>query len=255
MKQILFGCACAVILVLYLGSFGRARAGDAEALFEKGVAAYRTGDFTQSVASFQALADKGIRNGKLYYNLGNACLKQGRLGYALLWYERALRLMPDDPDLNFNYAYALSLTRDERSPSGASLLKILFFWKYYLTARELQWLSITFNALFWLVLILRQVLPKPRGGLSALTTGMLVLAVVSTTTVVYNTYDDAYVKEGVILDDEAPVRSGLTDRATELFLLHAGAKVTIEREKSGYYRIRYSDGKIGWIESAKVGRI
>jgi tetratricopeptide (TPR) repeat protein len=252
MKNVLSRYGCAALLFLSLTGLA-AHGDEAGEIFLRGVAAYKSGDFDQSVTAFETLAGRGIRNGKLFYNLGNACLKQDRLGHAVLWYERALRLMPDDPDLKFNYDYALSLTRDERGPSESPLLRILFFWKYLFAPKQLQWLSIIFNGIFWLVLILRQILKRSR--LKTLSYGVFLLAAVSTLTVVYNAYEAAYVREGVILAAEAPVRSGLTDQATELFLLHAGAKVRIEREKGDYYRIRYSEGKIGWIEKSEVGRI
>lgn len=125
---------CAALLILLMAGIPAAAMEDAETLFRKGIAAYGAGDFQESARAFQALADRGIQNGKLYYNLGNAYLKLEDLGHAILWYERALRRMPRDPDLRFNYAYALSLTRDAREPDEASFRRILFFWKYLLAS-------------------------------------------------------------------------------------------------------------------------
>ena len=82
--------------------------------------AYKQGDFRQAIDQWKSLADSGIANGKLYYNLGNAYLKNNDLGHALLWYERALILMPNDPDLRFNYEYARSLTRDAQEEGPAA---------------------------------------------------------------------------------------------------------------------------------------
>ena len=161
--------------------------------------------------------------------------------------------MPDDPDLRFNYDTALSMTRDERGDPESPLPRILFFWKYVFTPMQLQWLAITFNTIFWLGLVLKELLK--RKGLRTLSYVAALPAVVFTLTVGCNAYEDAFRAEGVVLAAEAPVRSGLTEQATELFRLHAGAKVRIDREKGGYYRIRYSEGKIGWIEKTQVGRI
>jgi tetratricopeptide (TPR) repeat protein len=227
--------------------------GDAGEIFLKGVSAYRSGDFEASAEAFESLAERGVQNGKLFYNLGNAYLKQDRLGYALLWYERALRLMPHDPDLKFNYDYALSLTRDEQGALASPLVRILFFWKFLFSPKQVQWLAVGVNALFWLVLLLRQVLGTRR--MKTLACGLFMLAAVAGLTAAYNAYEAAWIREGVILADEATVRSGLTERATELFRLHAGAKIRIEREKENHYRIRYSEDKIGWIEKSDVGRI
>jgi tetratricopeptide (TPR) repeat protein len=94
----------------------------------------------------------GTDNGKLFYNLGNAYLKNDDLGRALLWYERALKRIPDDPDLRFNYDYALTLTKDERGEKESPLLRILFFWKYQLSHSTVRWIAIFFNAALWTAL-------------------------------------------------------------------------------------------------------
>jgi uncharacterized protein YgiM (DUF1202 family) len=51
------------------------------------------------------------------------------------------------------------------------------------------------------------------------------------------------------------VRSGLTEDSTELFVLHAGTKVKIGKERNGFYRISFSDTKIGWLKKSEVGII
>ena len=84
MKKMLLGCGWAAILMLSWAGIG-AGGDDAIETFRRGVAAYMAGDFERSVEAFEALAGQGIRNGKLFYNLGNAYLRQDRLGHALLW--------------------------------------------------------------------------------------------------------------------------------------------------------------------------
>lgn len=91
--------------------------------------------------------------------------------------------------------------------------------------------------------------------MKTLAAAMLFLTSVAVLTAGCNAYEAAFVREGVILAGEAPVRSGLTEQATELFRLHAGARVRIEREREGYCRVRYSRDKFGWIPRDAVGRI
>ena len=81
----------AVLVILMLMSVHAIGGDDVEEIFLGGVIAYRSGDFDQSVAAFESLAQMGIQNGSLFYNLGNAYLKQDRLGHAVLWYGRFCR--------------------------------------------------------------------------------------------------------------------------------------------------------------------
>ncbi|MBW2099993.1 MAG: hypothetical protein JRG68_04390 [Deltaproteobacteria bacterium] len=105
--------------------------------------------------------------------------------------------------------------------------------------------------IFWSVLALqsikrKKILKMPCGA-------AFVLALVFILTAFYNHYETLYLKEAVILSDEVSVRSGLSEQATELFVLHAGTKVKIEKEKKEFVRIYFSDGKIGWINKRQAG--
>lgn len=221
--------------------------------FLDGIRYYREGDYEKAVAEFQKIADAGVQNGQLYYNLGNAYLRSNRIGHAVLWYERALELIPEDPDLRFNYTYALSRTKDERAEPGTSLVRVLFFWKYLLSPTLIRWIAIGLNFLFWMAVSVRLV--RQKKILKTPTYLLLFITLIFTGTAGYNYYESAFLKHGIILPERVSVRSGLTEESTELFVLHAGTKIRIEREKDGFVRIFFSEGKIGWIEKSQIGII
>ena len=200
------------------------------------------------------IAASGINNGQLFYNLGNAYLKEGRLGHALLWYERALKIIPDDPDLAFNYRYAVSLTKDRRAESGASLWNIIFFWQNVFSARTIRWLAIAANLALWSLLLYRS-LRKKKPLIKAPAYLLILCVVVFSITAAVHYYQQTHLTEGIILPEQASVRSGLSEASTELFILHEGTKVTVEKEKEGFYRIKYSKDKIGWLPGTAVGII
>ncbi|MFP4347487.1 MAG: tetratricopeptide repeat protein [Thermodesulfobacteriota bacterium] len=221
--------------------------------FLDGIRYYQEGDYERAVLEFKKITDAGVQNGRLYYNLGNAYLRSNQLGHAMLWYERALELIPEDPDLKFNYAYALSRTKDERADRGPSLIRILFFWKFLLNPTLIRRIAIAMNLLFWLAVLVRLI----RGKKVMKTPIYLLLFVtlIFTGTAAYHYYEDTYIREGIILPEQVSVRSGLTEGATELFVLHAGTKIRVEKEKDGFFRIFFSEGKIGWIKKDQVGII
>ncbi len=228
-------------------------ASDTARTFISGIEAYRSGDWPAAIEAFEAIAAKGIQNGQLYYNLGNAYLKNDELGKAVLWYERALKRIPEDPDLRFNYEYALTLTKDERGLQSSPLLRILFFWKYQLNDTTIRWVAIALNAALWIALTVLSLRSKRRlrFGIVAIAAG----AAIFTATAVFNYYETARVRHAVILPGKVAVRSGFSDSATELFVLHAGTKVRISRESGTHLLVRYTADKIGWVKKAEVGVI
>lgn len=247
------GITTAVGLMLMLSIVSGVMASENARIFMEGSAAYRRGDWPAAIEAFEQLAVRGIENGWLFYNLGNAYLKNDDLGHALLWYERALQHIPHDPDLNFNYDHALTLTEDERGEQTSPILRILFFWKYQLSPGAIRWIALILNGVLWAslaVLAVRQKhLLRPSIILTAAAT------VLFTATAIFNYLEAARIHHAIILPAEVAVRSSFTETATQLFVLHAGTRVRVERQSGDYLLIRYTEDKIGWVKKADAGII
>ena len=221
--------------------------------FIAAMAAYKSKDYPTAIAKLEAIARNGVENGQLYYNLGNAHLKNNDLGQAILWYERASALLPNDPDLRFNTDYARSLTRDASEEETTSLVRIFFFWKYHLGRNTIIALSIAFNGLFWCLAAAWRLMG--RRGLRLAMQIALVPAVVFVLTAAFNYYEATHSTHAIVLPEKISVRSGLEETSTELFVLHAGAKVKLVKNLDNHAQIRFSAEKIGWIPRTAIGRI
>ena len=67
---------------------------------------YQDGNYQLAVESYQKILGQGFESGALYYNLGNAYFKTGKLGYAIFSYEKGLKIDPNDEDLSYNLKIA-----------------------------------------------------------------------------------------------------------------------------------------------------
>ena len=219
-----------------------------------GLKAYNEGRYTEAAEHFNNLVHNGARNGPLYYNLGNAYLKAGDLGRATMWYERALRYMPRDPDLRFNLAHARSLVKDEKEAGRNALVGVIFFLDDFLPQGSIQYAAIGFNLILFVILG-GYYLGKRYTVLKGVAAAALAATILFTSNALYQFYQDEFDVQGVVLAKEAPVRSGLSEQAAELFVLHAGTKVQVEDQKDGYVRIAFSADKIGWIKKEQLGVI
>lgn len=221
--------------------------------FISAMEAYKARHYAGTIAHLESIAQGGVHNGALYYNLGNAYLKNNDIGRAILWYERARELMPGDPDLQFNYDYARSLTRDETEEDEASLSRIIFFWKYQLTKRTVAHIALGFNGLFWGLLLIRRI--TRRRALRYAAAAVSIPALIFILTAAFNYYEDSHRHHGIVLAEKVSIRSGLEETSTELFVLHAGAKVKVVRQLNDHVQVRFSKEKIGWAAKSTVGLI
>jgi tetratricopeptide (TPR) repeat protein len=262
LNKTIFSIATVIMLLtLYASTIRVAAATEAAASkdasvmerFTQGVTAYSDGDYTTAQNAFLELIESGIVNGDLFYNLGNAYLKGGDIGRGILWYERAKRLAPGSPDLAFNLAYAKSLTVDRQEEKTPPLTGVIFFWRNHVSSSTVQWSALVINALLWGVLTVAAWRPsKPRNTLRAVTVTIIV-AVMGVACL--EMAHDARGSDAIILAEKAPIRAGLHDDDTELFTLHAGAKVRIRKKQADRYQIQFAADKLGWVNRAAVGRI
>ncbi len=239
--------ACIVIVsstLVAVTGVSLARAAAPAHSIEAGINNYCAGSFRQAADDFKAAADSGIKNAGLFYNIGNAFFKAHDLGHAILWYERAERLNPRDPDIRYNLKYAASLVKDKRDES-MDIMEILFSWENLVPLLWVKYAAVFFSFMFFTwagVQTLRKhkVFAVP---------GVVLLSglVFFSSLVCAHWCRNIICVNAVIVAEQAPVRSGMADSATQLFVLHAGTKVTVKARQNGCLKIVFSKDKTGWI--------
>ena len=73
-----------------------------EQLFKEANELYQQNDIAGAQSTFESILAAGINSSELYYNLANCYYKTGAIPNAILYYEKALKLTPNDPDIAFN---------------------------------------------------------------------------------------------------------------------------------------------------------
>lgn len=83
-------------------------------LYNQGNSHYVKGDYLSAIEVYnQAL--KFVINKDLYYNLGNAYFKVGKLGKAIIQYRRARLLSPRDGAINHNLNFVRNFRVDKNT--------------------------------------------------------------------------------------------------------------------------------------------
>ena len=70
-------------------------------LVDSANAAYAKNSFTEAIKLYTSIL-KSNQSAAIYYNLGNAYYKSNNMAFAILNYERAKKINPNDEDINFN---------------------------------------------------------------------------------------------------------------------------------------------------------
>lgn len=222
-----------------------------------GAASYKAGDFTSAAEAWQNCVDNGFRSGDLFYNLGNAYFREGRLGLSILNYEKALRMDPANEDYLYNLKFARSLTKDkaETDEEENPILGFLFKAHHYFSLTTQLYIAL---GIVWLVFVfcaLRVLLPHPMAK-TFLALGVIPLAVLLGVLVCsagYKIYKDKTYSVGIVTADSADVTSGPSDKAQTLNMLSEGTAVEILDAKDGWAHIRLGEKINGFVKIGELG--
>jgi len=218
--------------------------------FYQGVTYFTAGSYKEALQTWTDIYNTGYRSANLDYNIGNAYFKLNNIPYAILFYERAYLLKPEDENINYNLQITRTMIVDRFQE-----IPELFFVKWYnfvsLFFSTNTWakISLTSFVLFLLLLSLyiysRRHRYKVIGFWSAVFFIILSLTSLAFTarnkSLVYNSHK-AIISSPIVSGKSSPDKSG-----TDLFVLHEGTKVTVEDEVGEWTEIRLSDGNKGWI--------
>lgn len=216
-------------------------------LFLKSNAAYEAGDFSRAIELYEAIIASGVDDGYLYFNLGNAYLRNGELGPAIAAYRRCQTSRPRDQDVRANLAFARRSAKDAIEPPEPSpVWRTLFFWHYGLSRQELLGTTVVLNLLVWGLLTLRLY----RRGSEVLRWSLMVVLLLALATGGSLVVRFVYPTEiAVIVPQEIEVHSGTSTETVVRFKLHAGTELRALDTRDGWIRIVLPDGQQGWIES------
>ncbi len=194
------------------------------------------------------VAEEGVRNGHLFYTLGNCWFMAGDAGRAILNYRRAEELMPNNADLRHNLTAARGLRTDlipekEPHPLAVRLLgwhintPTTLRWRLFAACWLLFW-----SAWFWTT---RSAKKEPR--ITAVATG--IFSAVLLASLLTETVQARKAQPGVVTAREVLARKGDGDIYAPAFLepLHSGTEFQTLSVRGQWRHIRLADGQTCWI--------
>ncbi|MEW6517224.1 MAG: BatD family protein [candidate division FCPU426 bacterium] len=221
----------------------------------RGATLAEQGDLAGAEAEYRAILNLGVTDPEVFYNLGNVYLRQGKVGPAVLAYERGLRLAPRDPDLKHNLKQAeelvaqMSEAPQPRDPGwGGGLYRAA-------TANELAVMASVFYYLMLLLVGLRGWWPKKFGRFLWGVWLGAGLAVAFGLWSAARQFEPRWHKQGVVLVAGASVHSRPYTQAETLYALPEGTRVRVRAEEEAWVEIDFAPHQQGWISRSAVGWI
>lgn len=226
--------------------------------FAQGNELYRKGQFEKAIGVYERILDSGYEAPELYFNLGNAYYKSHRIPNAILNYEKARKLKPNDDEINFNLELARSRIVDKihALPEFFLLTWYRSFVQLFPASEWADWSMISFALALLLAGIYlfsaRINVRKIAFWLGAL---FLVVSTIDFAVSQQAMHRQVSHREAIVMSPTVTVRSSPDETGNELFILHEGTKVITGDSVGDWSEVQISDGNKGWLRSADLAAI
>ena len=181
------------------------------------------------------------------YNLANSYARAGKPGLAVLNYERAALLAPNDPDITANLDYVRTAAHVPTEPRGrlAQIARVV-------SPNSAAWLGLCGIVLAGAALLAKKLTPRFRGlRAAAQIVGVAAIAL----TVANALMIWPHLHEAIVLANQTPALVSPVPMADTAFVLPEAESVIVTAKHEDYILVRTHGGLSGWVARANLGAV
>jgi len=239
------------ILLILIGSFNLSNAIDLEVLSDSAQVYYEQGEYQKALDKYNEIIEKGYESGRLYFNLGNAYYKLNKINDAILNYEKAKILLPNNKDIEYNLAMAKRNITDkiEKVPVFFVTAWYNSFVGIFSTDTWAIISMVTFAGMLSFIFVFfftRSSFFKKFSFWLA-----IILFIITSSSFIFSSKEKDRIETrnyAIIFEPVVNIKASPNDIATDLFVLHEGTKVEIRQSSKDWVEIKIEDGSVGWIK-------
>lgn len=244
-----------ILLAAIVALANVARASEFDAQWDRANTAYMNGDWAGATAIYDSIEQAGMASVKLYYNMGGAYFKNGQIGKAVLYYNKALRIDPTDEDTQYNLRVANGYVKDQ-----IEVVPEFFVSRWVRSVRTAvnsnTWAVLSLVAgLLMLVALMIYLLPL---GLGYRKAGFAVAVVMGAFTLLSANFaseqrrNALHSSEAIVMIGAAPVKSSPDRTSKDIFVIHEGTQVTVLDRLGDWCQVSIADGNKGWMPASSI---
>ena len=246
-----------LVLVLAIVSL-QALAINPDSLMMRANRAYDHQQYDTAINMYQHILKQGLVSPTLYFNLGDAYYRKKNMPAAILYFEKARKLDPNNAAIQYNLNLANTMIPDKIVKVPNMFLKR--WWNYFydmFDANTWAVLSLVSFAVFVLLV-----------GIFILSHGrntrkisffigvfMLLVSVAAFGLASQKAYYMHHHGEAIIFTPTITAKSSPTPNSVDLFVIHQGTKVRLLDHVDGWEKIRLQNGSIGWLPKDSMKEI
>ena len=243
---------CVYIIIMLFFSLGL-NAQTQEKLFEEGNRQFKNKEYELALKSYLSIEKQNIFSTELYYNIGNTYFRLNDYTNSILYYERGLRLNPNDENLNTNLKVAKA-----RLKSDIYVVPSFFLVRWWNNISNLftpYWWTIVSIALLLIacILFILYYFSFDKKVLLFYSLLLSLLLFITSCFAGYTRQIQLHSKNQAIVFGEQTVGKDSPDKnSSDKIKILRGQKIKIVDKEDNWIKVKMEDGKEAWIESQEV---
>lgn len=220
--------------------------------------AYKNKQYAEALKLYEGFIEEGLASAALFYNMGNVYYRQDKIGLAILYYEKALKLSPRDAAVRANLTLAQSRQVDQIQALPAffldrwqqALQSIFSSNTWSILGLLLLWAGVG-GLIFWLLASART--QRKRGFIIGST--LLILSIIPFYLSAGRASFEQNPGTAILLESEYGLRTAPEEESTVILPLHEGVKLLIIDRIGEWMKVQLEDGEQGWLPEEALGMI
>ncbi|MDD2488652.1 MAG: tetratricopeptide repeat protein [Bacteroidales bacterium] len=238
-----------IMLLISLASFAKAN----DDLYEKGNSLFNDKKYDQALKTYLTIEKQNKFSADLYYNIGNTYFRLNDYANSILYYERGLRLKPNNNNIENNLKVAKA-----RLKGDVYIVPDFFLKRWWRTISNLfipsTWMIVSIILLISSCLIFvfyyfsfeKKIILFYSFLFSILLFSVSVFAG-------FNRQNTIQSKNyAIVFDNNSSGKDSPDINSTDKIKIYKGQKVKIVEKANTWIKVKTEDGKEAWIESKSV---
>jgi tetratricopeptide (TPR) repeat protein len=223
--------------------------------FDRANEHYKAKEYQRAIQLYKKILETGVESPAIYFNLGNCYFKSDSIARAILYYEKAKKLDPNDEDILYNLKVAAQRKKDKDEFTPALFLGA--WWNTFKESKSADnwaWLCVlcilVSFMLFATFIAFPASITKKYGFWGGSFFALLAIFLFLVADSQYN--KSASKSEAIIMVDAVSVKSSPEEKGKEIYIRHAGTKLQVIHTEGNWSEVRLSDKNVGWVPTSTL---
>lgn len=223
-----------------------------EKVFKDAITETEQGNYKKAIKLFESLLLSGSESAALYNNLGYCYFENKEYGLAILKFEKAILIDPNDSDIQHNLTASRQKLGFNQEPNSESTISIAFTYLYnFMRAKQL----VSFGTILLTsgLLLLSINLYKPYKLLRytglVFTFSFLITLIVGFAQI----YEKSRKNKAVVIEGPVDVLSAASNNAKQINLIKEGEMVLVLDNFEYWSKVQLYNGSKGWVPRKYLG--